>query len=74
MPRSWPTSTDGSEAVARAVLERTSVNVFHRRSAIKVDLFVRGGSALDAESMDRRQRALQPVFFGPGSAMSTTTG
>ena len=43
-------------AVARAVRERSSVNVFHRASAIKVDLFVMGGSPLDDEQMDRRQR------------------
>ena len=44
------------EAVARAVSERSHVNVFHRASAIKVDLFVMGGSPLDEEQMARRQR------------------
>lgn len=44
------------QAVARAVRERSSVNVFHRASAIKVDLFIMGGSPLDDEPMDRRQR------------------
>jgi hypothetical protein len=44
------------QAVARAVRERSSVNVFHRSSAIKVDLFVMGGSPLDEEPMQRRQR------------------
>jgi hypothetical protein len=43
-------------AVARAVRERSSVNVFHRASAIKVDLFMVGGSPLDDEQMNRRQR------------------
>lgn len=43
-------------AVLRAVRERSTVNVFHRSSAIKVDLFVMGGSALDEEQMERRQR------------------
>lgn len=43
-------------AVARAVRERESVNIFHRASAIKVDLFVTGGSPLDDEQMNRRQR------------------
>jgi hypothetical protein len=43
-------------AVARAARERSSVNVFHRASAIKVDLFVMGGSPLDDEQMNRRQR------------------
>jgi hypothetical protein len=44
------------QAVARAIRERSSVNVFHRPSAIKVDLFVMGGSPLDDEQMSRRQR------------------
>jgi hypothetical protein len=43
-------------AVARAVRERSSVNVFHASSAIKVDFFVMGGGPLDEEQMDRRQR------------------
>lgn len=43
-------------AVLRSVRERSSVNVFHRASAIKVDLFVLGGSPLDEEPMNRRQR------------------
>jgi hypothetical protein len=43
-------------AVARAVRERSSVNVFHATSAIKVDLFVMGAGALDEEKMNRRQR------------------
>jgi hypothetical protein len=45
-----------SDPVARAVRERSSVNVFHRASAIKVDLFVMGGSPFDDEQMNRRQR------------------
>ncbi len=40
----------------RAVRERSSVNIFHRASAIKVDLFVMGGTPLDEEPMNRRQR------------------
>lgn len=43
-------------AVARAVRERSSVNVFHRASAIKVDLFIMGESVLDHEPMNRRQK------------------
>ena len=43
-------------AVARAVRERSSVNVFHRASAIKVDLFIMGESPLDHEPMNRRLR------------------
>ena len=44
------------QAVARAVRERSSVNVFHRESAIKVALFIMGGSPFDDEQMNRRQR------------------
>lgn len=43
-------------AVARAVRERSSANLFHVASAIKVDLFVLGDSPLDEEQMDRRRR------------------
>ena len=43
-------------AVARALRERSSVNIFHASSAIKVDLFVMGGGPLDEEPMHRRQR------------------
>lgn len=43
-------------AVARAVRDRSSVNIFHRASAIKVDLFVMGGSPLEDEQMNRRLR------------------
>lgn len=43
-------------AVARAVRERSSVNVFHRASAIKVDLFIMGATPLDEEPMNRRLR------------------
>lgn len=51
------------EAVARAVRDRSHVNMFHRASAIKVALFVMGGSPLDGEQMDRRQRV--QVTAGP---------
>ena len=43
-------------ALERAVRERSSVNVFHVATAIKVDLFVVGGTPLDQEQMDRRER------------------
>jgi hypothetical protein len=43
-------------AVARAVREGSSVNVYHSASAIKVDLFILGDSPLDEEPMRRRQR------------------
>jgi len=43
-------------SVMRAVRSRTSVNLFHRPTAIKVDLFIAGGTPLDTEQMERRQR------------------
>jgi hypothetical protein len=43
-------------AVMRAVRSHTSVNVFHRPTAIKVDLFIAGGTPLDTEQLERRQR------------------
>lgn len=57
--------------VARAVRERSSVNVFHRASAIKVDLFVMGGSPLDDEQMNRRQRV--QVTAAPDRYLSAYT-
>lgn len=44
------------EAVRRAVRRRSSVNVFHRATSTKVDLFVLGGSPLDRQALDRRVR------------------
>ena len=44
------------EAVHRAVRRRSSVNVFHRATSTKVDLFVLGGSPLDRQALDRRVR------------------
>ena len=58
-------------AVARAVRERSSVNVFHVASAIKVDLFVVGGSPLDDEAMARRQRV--QVTADPDGHLCTYT-
>lgn len=43
-------------AVTRAVRARSSVNVFHQSTAIKVDLFIAGGTPLDDEQLERRQR------------------
>ncbi|MGH9239114.1 MAG: hypothetical protein ACRD3G_13825 [Vicinamibacterales bacterium] len=43
-------------AVTRAVRTHSSVNVFHRSTAIKVDLFIAGGTPLDTQQMERRQR------------------
>lgn len=43
-----------ARAVARAVRARSSVNIIHRATSLKVDLFVAGGTAMDAELLRRR--------------------
>jgi hypothetical protein len=43
-------------AIRRAVLQRSSVNLIHQSSAIKVDLFIAGGSPLDEQQLRRRRR------------------
>jgi hypothetical protein len=46
-----------SVAIRRAVRQKSVANVIHQLSAAKVDLFVAGGSALDAQQLDRRTLA-----------------
>ena len=43
-------------ALRRAVRQRSSVNLFHRATSTKVDLFMAGGSPLDRQAMQRRVR------------------
>ena len=45
-----------AEAARRAVRERSSTNLIHYETSIKIDLFIAGRSAFDKEQMDRRQR------------------
>ncbi len=45
-----------ADAFARAVRDRTSVNIIHLPSATKVDLFVMGATPIEARQMDRRQK------------------
>jgi hypothetical protein len=45
-----------TDALCRAASHRSSVNLIHIPTNIKVDLFVAGGSALDAAQLRRRQR------------------
>ena len=45
-----------AEAILRAVRDRSSANVIHYATSIKVDLFMAGGSPMGKEQMDRRQR------------------
>jgi hypothetical protein len=43
-----------AESLARAARNRSSANIVHSISSIKVDLFVAGGTELDAELLGRR--------------------
>jgi hypothetical protein len=44
------------EGIRRAIREKSSANLLHLATSIKVDLFVKGGSPIDEEQMDRRRR------------------
>jgi hypothetical protein len=44
------------QSLRRAVRERSSSNLIHLGTSTKIDLFVLGGTPLDEEQMDRRQR------------------
>jgi hypothetical protein len=43
-------------ALLRAIREKSSANIIHIESSIKVDLFVMGGTPLDKQMMKRRRR------------------
>jgi hypothetical protein len=43
------------EAIRRAVRERSSVNLIHRPSAIKIDIFIAGGTPVDDLQIERRR-------------------
>ncbi len=45
-----------ADSLRRAIREKSSANVIHLATSTKVDLFVVGGSPLDAEQMARRVR------------------
>lgn len=50
-------------AVRRAVSLRSSVNLIHHETGVKVDLFVAGGTPLDAQQLQRRQAvAITPAI------------
>jgi hypothetical protein len=44
------------EALRRAVRERSTANLIHHRTSIKVDFFVMGSTPLDETQLDRRRR------------------
>ena len=51
-----------SDALYRAIRDRTSANLIHQATQIKVDLFVAGGTPLDQQQLQRRR----PVPIGAG--------
>lgn len=52
-------------ALRRAVRERSTANVIHHATQLKVDLFVAGGTPLDWQQLQRRQK----VTLGPGQTL-----
>ena len=44
------------DALRRAVRERSTANLIHHRTSIKIDLFVMGSTPLDENQMQRRRR------------------
>jgi hypothetical protein len=45
-----------ADAIRRAIRDRSSANLIHLETSIKVDLFVMGGSPIDQQQMERRVR------------------
>jgi hypothetical protein len=45
-----------ADALRRAIRERSSTHLIHSATSTKVNLFITGGSPLDKQQMDRRQR------------------
>ena len=44
-----------TDALQRAVRNRSSANLIHHATQLKVDLFIAGGTALDEQQLERRQ-------------------
>lgn len=47
-----------AESIRRAIRDKSSVNLIHLATSIKIDLFIKGGTPVDDEQMDRRQRLM----------------
>ena len=54
-----------ADGLRRAIRERSSANLVHRRTQLKVDIFVAGGTPLDAQQLARRRA----VDLGGGRRM-----
>lgn len=44
------------DALRRAIRQRSHTNLIHYATSVKVDLFIEGGTPLDAQAIGRRQR------------------
>src|SRR5262245_21746562 len=53
------------DSLRRAVRTRSTANLIHLRTSVKVDLFVAGGTPIDADLLQRRL----PVFIGENPAI-----
>ena len=42
-----------ADGIRRAIREKSSTNLIHLETSVKVDLFIMGGSAVDEEQMDQ---------------------
>lgn len=54
-----------ADALRRAVRSRTSANLVHHATQLKIDIFVAGGTPLDDQQLARRQ----PVELGDGRVL-----
>lgn len=52
-------------SLRRAIHERSSTNLIHQETQLKIDLFVAGGTTLDAQQLARRH----PVDVGAGRTL-----
>lgn len=55
MTRLTPEFYIDGEALHRAIRNRSSTNLIHQASMLKVDVFIAGGTPLDAQQLARRQ-------------------
>jgi hypothetical protein len=46
------------KSLHRAIREKSSANLIHQPTSTKVDLFILGGTPIDAQQMRRRERVL----------------
>ena len=54
------------DALSRAVRTHSTANLIHLATSVKVDLFIAGGTVIDADLLQRRM----PVFVGEAPAIA----